>query len=133
LRRVGGIPIAGEDASTLIEVQRMFAAGAVDFIQPVRQKMAGISELRKVMALANANNVPVMVHTFYNGPGLLASIHATAAPGEDASMIEWRYFDMAAQLYSDAVLPRDRYIAVPEGPGLGLDPEPAVISRYRLS
>jgi len=133
LRSVSTIPIAaGENASSLIEFQHMLACGAVDFVQPSPAKMGGITALRKVMALADAHNVAVMVHTFYDGPGLLASIHATAALGDDGSMIEWRYFDMEADLYGGALRPGDGYIDVPPGPGLGLEPDPAVIARYRV-
>ena len=42
-------------------------------------KMGGISELQKVFALAAASATVVMVHSFYDGPGLLASVHASAA------------------------------------------------------
>jgi len=94
--------------------------------------MGAITALRKVMALADAHNVAVMVHTFYDGPGLLASIHATAALGDDGSMIEGRYFDMEADLYRGALRPRDGHIDMPPGSGLGLEPDPAVIARYRI-
>lgn len=133
LRRATSIPVAaGENASTLHEFQRLLAAGAVDFVQPSPAKMGGITELRKVIALANAHNVAVMVHTFYDGPGLLASIHATAALCGSGAMIEWRYFDMEADLYGGALRPRDGHIEVPTAPGLGFDPDPAVIARYRV-
>jgi len=40
-----------------------------------------------------------MPHSFYDGPGLLAAIHATAALGTADSMIEWRWFDLEAKIY----------------------------------
>ena len=61
--------------------------------------MGGISELCKIFPIAAVRNVTVMPHTFYYGPGLLAAIHATAALGTADSMIEWRCFDLEAQLY----------------------------------
>ncbi|MFN8626118.1 MAG: mandelate racemase/muconate lactonizing enzyme family protein [Candidatus Binatia bacterium] len=132
LRRVTGLPIsAGENVSTLIEFERMLAAGAVDFVQPSPAKMGGISELCKVFPLAAIRNIPVMTHSFYDGPGLLAAIHATAALGTADSMIEWRWFDLEASIYGDALTPREGRISVPQGPGLGLDPDRAVISAYR--
>jgi L-alanine-DL-glutamate epimerase-like enolase superfamily enzyme len=130
-RRTAGIPIAaGENASTLVEFDRLMAAGAVDFVQPSPAKMGGISELAKVFAIAAARNVTVMVHTFYDGPGLLAAIHATTALGSTESMIEWRSFDLEAQLYGSALLPVDGHVPVPEGPGLGLEPDENVIRTY---
>lgn len=133
LRREGGIPIAaGENASTLLEFQQMLAAGAVDFVQPSPAKMGGISELQKVFALAAASATVVMVHTFYDGPGLLASVHASAALGSKDSLVEWRYFDLEAQLYGDAMLPKNGLITVPQGPGLGFDPDADVIRSFQV-
>jgi L-alanine-DL-glutamate epimerase-like enolase superfamily enzyme len=133
VRRQGGIPVAaGENASTLMDFQHMLEAGAVDFIQPSPSKMGGITELRKVFALAAAHNTEVRVHTFYDGPGLLASVHASAALGGAKSIVEWRYFDLEAQLYGDAIIPKEGRIGVPQGPGLGLEPNPDVIRDYRV-
>lgn len=133
VRKQGGIPVAaGENASTLMDFQHLLEAGAVDFIQPSPSKMGGITELQKVFALANAHNVAVMVHTFYDGPGLLASVHASAALGGPDALVEWRYFDLEAQLYGDAIIPRNGRISVPQGPGLGLEPNPDVIRDYGI-
>jgi L-alanine-DL-glutamate epimerase-like enolase superfamily enzyme len=132
LRASCGIPLAaGENVPTLLDFGRLLGAGAVDFVQPSPAKMGGVTELCKVFQAAAARNVTVMPHTFYHGPGLLAAVHATAALGPADSMIEWRYTDLAARAYGDAVLPCQGRIAVPEGPGLGADPDPRVLRRYR--
>src|SRR5258707_11289200 len=71
LRREGGIPIAaGENASTLVEFQRMLSAGAVDFVQPRPVKMGGISELQRVFSLAAAKRTVGRAHSFYDAPRL---------------------------------------------------------------
>jgi L-alanine-DL-glutamate epimerase-like enolase superfamily enzyme len=76
LRRTGGIPIAaGENIDTLMDFERLLATKAVDFVQPSPAKMGGISELRKIFPIAAVHNIPVMPHSFYDGPGLLAAIH----------------------------------------------------------
>lgn len=132
LRRTSGIPIAaGENVYTLMDFECLLATKAVDFVQPSPAKMGGISELRKVFPLATVHNIPVMPHSFYDGPGLLAAIHATAALGTADSMIEWRWFDLEAAIYGDALSPKGGRISVPQGPGLGLDPDPDVIRSYR--
>lgn len=132
LRRSSGIPIAaGENIYTLMDFNRLLAAHAVDFVQPSPAKMGGVSELRKIFPLAAACNIPVMPHSFYDGPGLLAAIHVTAALGTADSMIEWRWFDLEATIYGDALVPKCGRISVPRGAGLGIDPDPAVIRLYR--
>jgi L-alanine-DL-glutamate epimerase-like enolase superfamily enzyme len=131
VRSAGGIAIAaGENAATLMQFQHLLEAGAVDYVQPSPTKMGGISELAKVFVLARAHNATVMPHSFYDGPGLLAAVHVNAALGR-GSLVEWRYFDLEARLYGDRMVPRDGTIEVPSGPGLGFDPDPAVIARYR--
>jgi L-alanine-DL-glutamate epimerase-like enolase superfamily enzyme len=131
LRRTCGIPIAaGENVSTQMEFERLIGAGAVDFVQPSVAKMGGISELCKVFPIAAVRNITVMPHTFYDGPGLLAAIQATAALGTPDAMIEWRDFDLEAQPYCGAISPKGGRIPVPQRPGLGIDPDPHVIRDY---
>jgi L-alanine-DL-glutamate epimerase-like enolase superfamily enzyme len=69
--------------------------------------------------------------SFYDGPGLLAAIHATAAVGTFDSMIEWRLFDLEAPVYGGALTAKRGRVSVPQGPGLGIDPDPDNIRAYR--
>ena len=131
LRRTCGIPIAaGENVPTLMDFDRLMGAGAVDFVQPSPAKMGGVTELCKVFPLAAVRNVTVMPHSFYDGPGLLAAIHVTAVLGTADAMIEWRYSDLEAQVYGEALIPEHGRLLVPQGPGLGIDPDPDVIRAY---
>jgi L-alanine-DL-glutamate epimerase-like enolase superfamily enzyme len=133
LRRTSSVPIAaGENASTLIEFDRMMAAGAIDVVQPSPAKMGGLTEMVKVAALALPRNATLMVHSFYDGPGLQAAIHATAALGTSASMVEWRSFDLEAELYGSALRPAGGLIAVPQGPGLGPEPDADVVRSFAM-
>ena len=60
----------------------------------------------------------------------LSAIHVTAALGTRGAMIEWRRFDLEAQLYSGAVAPKGGRILVPQSPDLGKEPDPGVIGAY---
>jgi L-alanine-DL-glutamate epimerase-like enolase superfamily enzyme len=132
LRRTSGVPIAaGENVYTLMDFERMLGTRSVDFVQPSPAKMGGITELVKIFPLAAVQNIPVMPHSFYDGPGLLAAIHVTAALGTADSMIEWRWFDLEATIYGDKLSPKAGQISVPQAPGLGIDPDPDVIRAYR--
>jgi L-alanine-DL-glutamate epimerase-like enolase superfamily enzyme len=131
LRRTCGIPIAaGENISTPMDFERLMGAGAVDFVQPSVAKMGGISELVKIFPAAATRSVTVMPHLFYDGPGLLAALHVTAALGTADSMIEWRYFDLEAQIYGGALSTQRGRLLVPQNPGLGIEPDPYVIRDY---
>ena len=80
VRRRGGIPTAaGENYGTVWDFRRAFEAGALDYAQPSVTKIGGVTELRKVQALAETFGVTVVPHSAYFGPGLLASIHCIAS------------------------------------------------------
>jgi L-alanine-DL-glutamate epimerase-like enolase superfamily enzyme len=127
-----GIPLAaGENACTAMQFREMFAANAVSYAQPSVTKVGGITEFRKVQALADTNAVTVMPHSPYFGPGFLATLQllaATANPG----LVERFYVDLEASLYGDAINPVDGEYDVPTGPGLGVEPDPDVIKEYRV-
>src|SRR5881409_2635036 len=95
VRQRGGIPTAaGENYGTVWDFRRAFEAGALDYAQPSVTKIGGVTELRRVTALAETFGVTVVPHSAYFGPGLLASIHCIAAmPGE--TLIERFYCDFA--------------------------------------
>jgi len=69
--------------------------------------------------VANVHNTTVRIHTFYDGPGLPAVLHANAALGGPGAMVEWRYFDLEEQLYGVAIIPKNGVIAAPQNPGQG--------------
>jgi L-alanine-DL-glutamate epimerase-like enolase superfamily enzyme len=45
-------------------------------------------------------------------------------------MIEWRHSALEADPYGGAVTPARGRITVPQGPGLGLDPDPDVLRAF---
>jgi L-alanine-DL-glutamate epimerase-like enolase superfamily enzyme len=132
LRAACGIPVAaGENAATLLDFGRLM--GAVDFVQPSPAKMGGVTELCKVFHVAAARGVTVMPHTFYHGPGLLAAVQVAAALGTGDTMIEWRHSALEAWPYGPALIPEHGRIRVPQGPGLGIDPDPSVLRDFRAA
>ena len=125
-----GVPLAaGENACTAMQFAEMFAAGAVTYAQPSVTKVGGITEFRKVAALAETRNLALMPHSPYFGPGFLATLHLTAA-GPAGSLVEWFYLQREACLYGEAIAPVSGRFRVPDGPGLGLEPDPDVIRDY---
>jgi D-galactarolactone cycloisomerase len=133
LRAVSPIPIAaGENVSNLLEFKRLFKAGALSYAQPSITKIGGVTELRKIFALAESFGVPVVPHSPYFGPGLLASIHVCAAAPRE-TWIERYYCDFAETPFGEQIDPKDGKIAVPQEPGLGKDPDLDVIERMRVA
>jgi D-galactarolactone cycloisomerase len=133
LRRETGIAIAaGENACTAFEFQQMFAAGAVTYAQPSVTKVGGITEFRKVAALAETSGVALMPHSPYFGPGFLATLQLMSVRSE--GYIEVFYMKRAACLWRGRInADANGDIAVPQGPGLGYEPDPNVMQQYRVS
>jgi D-galactarolactone cycloisomerase len=131
IRKETGVPTAsGENVGTVLEFKRMFEVGAVTYAQPSVTKIGGITEMRKVMALAEAHNVTVAPHSPYFGPGFLATLHLLAA-WPPASTIERLYVDLEASLYGNFINPVNGHYTLPTGPGLGVEPDQQVINKYR--
>jgi L-alanine-DL-glutamate epimerase-like enolase superfamily enzyme len=122
---------AGENAVSLTDFQVMFDAGAVDYAQPSVTKIGGITEMMRIAELARERGVTLVPHSPYYGPGLLATLHM-AASFEHETMIEYSYTDLGANPLGDAIAVKNGRIALPRGPGLGCDPDPEVVERYRV-
>ena len=118
-----GVPVAiGENVLTPTDFARLIESRAVDYVQPSVAKIGGISIARDIFAAANKANVAVAPHSAYFGPGLIATAHLSAALSR-APMIERLYCDLTESPFGDWYEPVDGYVAVPQGPGLGVDPD----------
>ena len=116
----GGIPTAAGENAMLPEFKGLFEADAITYAQPSVTKVGGITQMSKVMALADAFGVTVVPHSAYFGPGLLASIHCIAAMPRP-SMVERYDADFEDNPLHEAIIPdADGCIPVPQGPGLGV-------------
>jgi D-galactarolactone cycloisomerase len=122
---------AGENVMSVRDLEGMFEAGALDICQPSVIKFGGIAAVAEAVALAREHSVAYVPHCFYFGPGYLASLHLAAAFAPDVPF-ELFFGDLEASPYHGAVRARNGRLAVPHGPGLGLDPDMDVIERYRL-
>jgi L-alanine-DL-glutamate epimerase-like enolase superfamily enzyme len=134
LRAVGeatGLPIAaGENCCFATQFAALFDAGAVQYAQPSVTKVGGVSEFRAIASLASRRGVALAPHSPYFGPGALATLHLIAALAPQA---RFEYFQVKAEaaLFGPALAPRHGALEVPQAAGLGADPDPDVIRRYR--
>ena len=130
--RAEGTPVAGgENMGGLNDVRRAIAANALDVVQPDPSKMGGITECWKALQLASAAKLRAEPHTPYYGPALIAGLHLIAAtPGE--MLCEYFFADLAESPLGQAAIPRDGYLAVPTGPGLGIEVNEDVLRKFRV-
>jgi L-alanine-DL-glutamate epimerase-like enolase superfamily enzyme len=131
VRAAGAITSAGENADNLHDFQSLFNAGAVDVAQPSVAKVGGISEMRKIMALAQAHGVRVVPHCGYLGPGYLATLHLVASmPGGE--LVERLNMQLQARVFGEWTETPGARARVPQAPGLGCDPDMDVLERVRV-
>lgn len=132
-QRQSGVRLgAGENVCGVSEFEQMIDADAVSFAQPSVTKIGGITTFLEVEALCRKRGVPVYPHSPYYGPGFLATLQLAAARPEE-TRVEWFKLKLEANLFRGRELPRDGGFDVPDGVGLGYDPDPAVIAAYRVS
>jgi L-alanine-DL-glutamate epimerase-like enolase superfamily enzyme len=123
---------AGENAGSLHDFISMISAGAIDIAQPDVAKTGGLTEVLKIAALCEAHGVEFVPHCALFGPGQVATIHLSAAH-RSTPIFERLFCDFEIELYGDATIPKNGKIKVPTGPGLGLEPVPEALEKFRLS
>jgi len=131
------IPIAGGELNIgLHEYKQLVDMDCYDIIQADAAFSEGISQLRKVAALAEMAYKKFIPHTWSNGIGLGANLHLAASlpncpwfefpVDPPAWTVESRDFMLAQPYRVDA----DGYIAVEDRPGLGFVLNEELIARH---
>ena len=117
-------PIAGgEHEFTRYGFRELIERGAVDIIQPDANRAGGITEARKIWAMAAAHSLPVIPHAgqMHNYHLVMAHLNSPMAEyfpppetGYDTNEIFWRTFTGEPRV-------EDGYITLTGAPGLGVD------------
>jgi L-alanine-DL-glutamate epimerase-like enolase superfamily enzyme len=133
VRVKGGLDTAaGENACTVHQFRHMMVAGAVTYAQPSVIKVGGITEYLRVAALADDMGVKLAPHSPYFGPGFLATLQLMSLR-DDGAFIEVFYMNRAACLWHGRIdIDADGTIVLPEGPGLGYEPDKEIMEQFRM-
>ena len=127
------IPIAtGERLYTIFPFNQLLKARAVDVLQPDIANAGGITELRKIATLAEAEHATMAPHNVCSPVGAMAEMHLDAAVWNfliqeyHAEFYDPHYFDVTAGF------PRqeDGYVKLSDAPGLGLEIVEDEIARH---
>ena len=124
------VPIAtGEIEATRWGFQALIQAGAASILQPDAAVCGGITEWRRIAALAAAHGIPVAPHWFAD-----LHVHMVAA-APNATWVEY-FTDTKVlnfmQLLKSSLKVRDGQLVLPKGPGLGIEWDEAAIARYSV-
>jgi L-rhamnonate dehydratase len=135
LKAYGRVPIAGgEHEFTIFGFRDLLEANALDYIQFDTNRVGGISQARKISALAEAYQIPVVPHAgqMHNYHVVMASLNSPMAeffPKVDVEVgneLFWYIFD-------GEPVPVDGYINLDENtPGLGLTVNEESLKRFKI-
>lgn len=127
------IPIAaGERLATIWGERDLIEREIVDVIQPDTGRAGGITQMRKIAALAEAHFITMAPHSGSLGPvAEYAALHLLAAI-PNALILERLEDDVAVrdQVIDPAPKVVDGHITVPDRPGLGVEIDEAVIAAH---
>ncbi len=136
LRRVRdatSVPLAaGERLAGLYGARTLITQGLVDIIQPDTGRAGGLTQLKKIAALAEAHFIDVAPHAGTLGPvAEFAAVHFLAAI-PNALILERFEDDWAGKhaVLTHALECVDGHLTVPDRPGLGIDIDEAFIAQH---
>lgn len=113
----------GENLFLRYGFRELLEKQAVDVIMPDIPKCGGLSECRKIANMAEVYYIPFAPHNVCGPLGTIASCHVCASI-PNFLVIEWHWVDRPHWhdlVLSDPPLIQNGYIAMPDGPGLGVE------------
>jgi L-alanine-DL-glutamate epimerase-like enolase superfamily enzyme len=128
-------PVAGYETETgLPAFRELIARRAVDIVQPDVIWTGGITETRKVAALAQAYHLPVIPHVFSSAVSSIANLHLIASlPNAGLLEFDQNPNPMRTELFKEPIAPGPNgTVRLPDRPGLGVTLNQQTIDRYRI-
>jgi L-alanine-DL-glutamate epimerase-like enolase superfamily enzyme len=118
------------------EIKTYLEKGCFDVYQPDCTFIGGISTTRKIAAMVEAEGKVFTPHTWTNGLGVVANLHAAAASSR-VPYIEFPYDppvwtpEHRDFIFKEPInIDSEGYVHLPEGPGLGVDLDEERLVQY---
>ena len=141
LRQRTPIPIAGGECEYLLAgFRHLLSNRCVDIAQPDICGAGGLTETKRIAALATAFQTNVLPHSWGTGIAFAAGLHLVSTldvvPGRlrmPEAMLEMDRSESALRenLTHPKFAIEDGRVAVPTAPGLGVDVDPDYLARYK--
>jgi D-galactarolactone cycloisomerase len=132
----------GENAFTRWGFRDLIVRKVMDIVQPDVCAAGGISELRKIAALTHAFGVECVPHAWGSAIGLAATVQVLAALPDQppalrptSPMLEFEQTPNPLRdlLAREPIVQRQGIVAIPEGPGLGIEVDREVLLRFKVA
>jgi L-rhamnonate dehydratase len=132
LRSAVSTPIsAGEHEFTRWGYRELLSRGAVDIVQPDVNRMGGITEARKVWALASAFNVPVIPHSHQSHNAHLIMAHLNSPLIEFfPTGVHRTGYTLFTEFFEGEPEAHDGWVELGDAPGLGITLNEDVLEQY---
>ncbi len=140
VRRGQPIPVAGGECEyTRWGFREIFATRAVDIVQPDTGAAGGLSECKKIADMAVAHGIRYVPHVWGTGIALAAALQLIAVlpanPPRRTPREPILEFDRSEHPFRQAILTaplehRRGVVAIPDGPGLGVDVDRGALRRF---
>jgi L-alanine-DL-glutamate epimerase-like enolase superfamily enzyme len=123
----------GEQEATEWGFAQLIERGGVDVLQPDLTRCGGFTVARKIVHMAERANRLIVPHSWSSDLLTAASLHLTAFQRR-AEFVEFSTSQgpLSRLLVKEPLRMKDGYLPVPEGPGLGVEVNDAVIEQYRV-
>ncbi|ANL69401.1 D-galactonate dehydratase 2 (plasmid) [Rhizobium phaseoli] len=133
IRDAAHVPLAaGERSATIFGERELIERELVDVIQPDTGRAGGITQMKKIAAMAEAHHIQMAPHSGSLGPvAEFAALHLLSAI-PNALILERLDDDWDGRRQTIVPHPEqvDGLIAVPDGPGLGCDIDEEFVARF---
>jgi D-galactarolactone cycloisomerase len=135
LRERGKVPIAvGENLNMCYAFENFVLRGAVDYLQPDVARAGGITEIKKIAAMAAEHGVPISFHTWGDGVALAASVHLSAALKNSIVMeLDYTYNPLREELLCEPLAVQNGCLVPLDKPGLGVELNLDALHRFAFS
>src|SRR5262245_52970917 len=127
-------PLAlNESVTTMGRVREILAKRAADFLLPDTYQCGGVWATKLVAEVAASAGVPCVVHCAHDlGPKTAAMLHLAASTPNFPLANDCTYYGLIEDILARPLEIRGGRMAVPEGPGLGVEVDPAMVRKYQV-
>lgn len=128
-------PVSGYETETgLPGFRELIVRRAVDIVQPDVIWTGGITETRRVAALAQAYGLPVIPHVFSSAVASAANMHLIASlPNAGLLEFDQNVNPLRSDLFEDPIeITPEGKVHLTERPGLGVTLNQETIKKYRI-
>ncbi len=137
----------GECEYTRWGFRELIARRCVDILQPEVLSLGGVTEFRKVVALATTWGVPIIPHVWGSAVAIALNLHLVASlpdfPGSLTPVQPMLEYDTTPNPLRELLareplgvleqVAKQGYVVVPEKPGLGVELDDGIVQRYRIA